>query len=139
MCLIASIMSCVQILSTIAKIMKECWFQSPSARLTALRVRKTLAKLDQDQDNSTDKLKLDVQNSVSDTQHLKMDPSAELFGIQSSSLLYVPLKMASKVNHEPNVQCLKGRANCKCFSVSIFYECVCQDMSHTGLPNGGVS
>ncbi|XP_072553148.1 serine/threonine-protein kinase receptor R3 isoform X3 [Salminus brasiliensis] len=48
------------ILSTIAKIMKECWFQSPSARLTALRVRKTLAKLDQDQDSSTDKLKLDV-------------------------------------------------------------------------------
>lgn len=48
------------ILSTIAKIMKECWFQSPSARLTALRVRKTLAKLDQDQDGSTDKLKLDV-------------------------------------------------------------------------------
>ncbi|KAL6483042.1 hypothetical protein MHYP_G00079140 [Metynnis hypsauchen] len=48
------------ILSTIAKIMKECWFQSPSARLTALRVRKTLAKLDQDQDGSTDKLKVDV-------------------------------------------------------------------------------
>ncbi|MCJ8741486.1 hypothetical protein PDJAM_G00071250 [Pangasius djambal] len=48
------------VLSAIAKIMKECWFQSPSARLTALRVRKTLAKLDQDQDCSTDKLKLDV-------------------------------------------------------------------------------
>lgn len=48
------------ILSAIAKIMKECWFQSPSARLTALRVRKTLAKLDQDQDGSLDKLKLDV-------------------------------------------------------------------------------
>ncbi|XP_026884519.1 serine/threonine-protein kinase receptor R3 isoform X2 [Electrophorus electricus] len=48
------------ILSAVAKIMKECWFQSPSARLTALRVRKTLAKLDQDQDCSTDKLKLDV-------------------------------------------------------------------------------
>ncbi|KAM9445077.1 serine/threonine-protein kinase receptor R3 [Clarias gariepinus] len=48
------------ILSAIAKIMKECWFQSPSARLTALRVRKTLAKLDQDQDCSIDKLKLDV-------------------------------------------------------------------------------
>lgn len=50
----------VQILSATAKIMKECWFQSPSARLTALRVRKTLAKLDQDQDCGTDKLKLDV-------------------------------------------------------------------------------
>ncbi|XP_076874653.1 serine/threonine-protein kinase receptor R3 [Brachyhypopomus gauderio] len=48
------------ILCAVAKIMKECWFQSPSARLTALRVRKTLAKLDQDQDCSTDKLKLDV-------------------------------------------------------------------------------
>ncbi|XP_066526505.1 serine/threonine-protein kinase receptor R3 [Hoplias malabaricus] len=48
------------ILSTIAKIMKECWFQSPSARLTALRVRKTLAKLDQDQDIGTYKLKVDV-------------------------------------------------------------------------------
>lgn len=58
--LITRLCLCVQILSAIAKIMKECWFQSPSARLTALRVRKTLAKLDQDQDYSTDKLKLDV-------------------------------------------------------------------------------
>ncbi|XP_076133253.1 serine/threonine-protein kinase receptor R3 [Alosa pseudoharengus] len=48
------------ILSTIAKVMKECWFQSPPARLTALRVRKTLSKLDQDADQSTDKLKQDV-------------------------------------------------------------------------------
>ncbi|XP_062872245.1 serine/threonine-protein kinase receptor R3 [Trichomycterus rosablanca] len=48
------------IMSAIAKVMKECWFQSPSARLTALRVRKTLAKLDQDQDCSIDKLKLDI-------------------------------------------------------------------------------
>ncbi|TRY66484.1 hypothetical protein DNTS_005374 [Danionella cerebrum] len=46
------------ILSAIAKIMKECWFQSPSARLTALRVRKTLSKLDQDHDIDIDKLKL---------------------------------------------------------------------------------
>ncbi|XP_070790958.1 activin receptor type-1-like [Pituophis catenifer annectens] len=32
-------------LSSLAKIMKECWFQSPSARLTALRIKKTLKKL----------------------------------------------------------------------------------------------
>ncbi|XP_042569210.1 activin receptor type-1-like [Cyprinus carpio] len=48
------------ILSAIAKIMKECWFQSPSARLTALRVRKTLSKLDQDHEYDIDKLKLDL-------------------------------------------------------------------------------
>ncbi|XP_031421325.1 serine/threonine-protein kinase receptor R3 [Clupea harengus] len=48
------------ILSSIAKVMKECWFQSPPARLTALRVRKTLSKLDQDTDQSIDKLKQDV-------------------------------------------------------------------------------
>lgn len=48
------------ILSTIVKIKKECWFQSPSARLTALRVRKTLSKLDQDHDYVIDKLKLDL-------------------------------------------------------------------------------
>ncbi|XP_060108573.1 serine/threonine-protein kinase receptor R3 [Heteronotia binoei] len=32
-------------LSALAKIMKECWYQSPSARLTALRIKKTLKKL----------------------------------------------------------------------------------------------
>lgn len=48
------------ILSAIAKIMKECWFQSPSARLTALRVRKTISKFDQDHDYDIDKLKLDL-------------------------------------------------------------------------------
>lgn len=42
-------------LSTIAKIMKECWYASPSARLTSLRIKKTLSKLD----NSEDKLKQD--------------------------------------------------------------------------------
>lgn len=35
----------VSILSALAKIMKECWYQSPSARLTALRIKKTLKKL----------------------------------------------------------------------------------------------
>uniref|UniRef100_A0A8C2E8B3 receptor protein serine/threonine kinase n=1 Tax=Cyprinus carpio TaxID=7962 RepID=A0A8C2E8B3_CYPCA len=48
------------ILSAVSKIMKECWFQSPSARLTALRVRKTLSKLDQDHDYDIAKLKLDL-------------------------------------------------------------------------------
>uniref|UniRef100_W5MLI6 receptor protein serine/threonine kinase n=1 Tax=Lepisosteus oculatus TaxID=7918 RepID=W5MLI6_LEPOC len=43
-------------LSAITRLMKECWFQSPTARLTALRIRKTLSKLDQ----SPDKLKLDI-------------------------------------------------------------------------------
>uniref|UniRef100_A0A8C8SK97 Serine/threonine-protein kinase receptor n=1 Tax=Pelusios castaneus TaxID=367368 RepID=A0A8C8SK97_9SAUR len=33
------------ILSPLAMIMKECWYQSPSARLTALRIKKTLKKL----------------------------------------------------------------------------------------------
>lgn len=34
-----------QVLSALAKVMKECWYQSPSARLTALRIKKTLKKL----------------------------------------------------------------------------------------------
>ncbi|KAM3935657.1 activin receptor type-1-like [Leptodactylus fuscus] len=34
-----------KILSTLMKIMKECWYQGPSARLTALRIKKTLNKL----------------------------------------------------------------------------------------------
>ncbi|KAM7404716.1 hypothetical protein PAMP_012038 [Pampus punctatissimus] len=48
------------ILSTIVKIMKECWFLNPPARLTALRVKKTLSKLNQDSDFSTEKLKRDI-------------------------------------------------------------------------------
>ncbi|XP_064166305.1 activin receptor type-1-like isoform X1 [Anguilla rostrata] len=42
-------------LTSIAKLMKECWYQNPSARLTALRIRKTLTKID----NSLDKIKAD--------------------------------------------------------------------------------
>uniref|UniRef100_A0A8C3GTX4 Serine/threonine-protein kinase receptor n=1 Tax=Corvus moneduloides TaxID=1196302 RepID=A0A8C3GTX4_CORMO len=41
------------VLSALAKIMKECWYQSPSARLTALRIKKTLKKLN----NSVEKPK----------------------------------------------------------------------------------
>ncbi|XP_064876932.1 serine/threonine-protein kinase receptor R3-like isoform X1 [Oncorhynchus nerka] len=54
------------ILSSITKIMKECWFQSAPARLTALRVRKTLSKLDQDHGYLTEKLKIDLQASTPD-------------------------------------------------------------------------
>ncbi|XP_006637743.3 activin receptor type-1 isoform X1 [Lepisosteus oculatus] len=32
-------------LSALAKLMKECWYQNPSARLTALRIKKTLDKI----------------------------------------------------------------------------------------------
>ncbi|XP_053706530.1 serine/threonine-protein kinase receptor R3 [Synchiropus splendidus] len=48
------------ILSAIVKIMKECWFHSPIARLTALRVRKTLSKLDHESDVGSEKLKRDI-------------------------------------------------------------------------------
>lgn len=44
-----------QTLTSLAKLMKECWYQNPSARLTALRIKKTLTKID----NSLDKLKTD--------------------------------------------------------------------------------
>ncbi|KAI7809093.1 activin receptor type-1-like [Triplophysa rosa] len=43
-------------LTSISKLMKECWYQSPSARLTALRIKKTLSKMD----NSLEKLKADI-------------------------------------------------------------------------------
>ncbi|XP_073470213.1 activin receptor type-1-like [Aquarana catesbeiana] len=33
------------VLSALTKIMRECWYQSPSARLTALRIKKTLNNL----------------------------------------------------------------------------------------------
>ncbi|KAI1237416.1 hypothetical protein IHE44_0014684 [Lamprotornis superbus] len=45
----------VETLTSLAKLMKECWYQNPSARLTALRIKKTLTKID----NSLDKLKAD--------------------------------------------------------------------------------
>ncbi|XP_048856311.1 serine/threonine-protein kinase receptor R3-like isoform X2 [Brienomyrus brachyistius] len=48
------------ILAAITKVMKECWFQDPKARPTALRLRKTLSKLDQDIDHELHKLKLDL-------------------------------------------------------------------------------
>ncbi|XP_033990587.1 activin receptor type-1-like isoform X1 [Trematomus bernacchii] len=43
-------------LLSMAKLMKECWYQNPSARLTALRIKKTLTKID----NSLDKIKTDI-------------------------------------------------------------------------------
>lgn len=33
------------VLHSMSKIMKDCWYQNPAARLTALRVKKTLASL----------------------------------------------------------------------------------------------
>ncbi|XP_043549733.1 activin receptor type-1-like isoform X2 [Chiloscyllium plagiosum] len=42
-------------LTSLAKVMKECWYHNPSARLTALRIRKTLTKID----SSFDKVKMD--------------------------------------------------------------------------------
>lgn len=48
------------ILAAIAKTMKECWYQNPYARLTALRVRKTLSKLEHDSDFTIGKLKEDI-------------------------------------------------------------------------------
>ncbi|XP_051865667.1 activin receptor type-1-like isoform X2 [Pristis pectinata] len=46
------------ILCVLAKLMKECWYQSPSARLTALRIKKTLTNL-ANTDISLHKLKPD--------------------------------------------------------------------------------
>uniref|UniRef100_A0A3Q1IYY4 Activin receptor type-1 n=1 Tax=Anabas testudineus TaxID=64144 RepID=A0A3Q1IYY4_ANATE len=43
-------------LTSMAKLMKECWYQNPSARLTALRIKKTLTKID----SSLDKIKTDI-------------------------------------------------------------------------------
>uniref|UniRef100_A0A8C1MSN1 Activin receptor type-1 n=1 Tax=Cyprinus carpio TaxID=7962 RepID=A0A8C1MSN1_CYPCA len=43
-------------LTLIVKLMKECWYQNPSARLTALRIKKTLTKMD----HSLDKIKEDI-------------------------------------------------------------------------------
>lgn len=38
-----------QILSGLGKVMRECWHQNPNARLPALRVKKTLIKLANEQ------------------------------------------------------------------------------------------
>lgn len=35
-----------EVLQTLAKVMQECWHANPAVRLTALRVKKTLSKLD---------------------------------------------------------------------------------------------
>ncbi|CAK1554587.1 unnamed protein product [Leptosia nina] len=41
------------VLSAISKVMKECWYQNPAARLTALRIKKTLANI-----STADQIKL---------------------------------------------------------------------------------
>ena len=35
---------------SVGKLMTECWAQNPASRLTALRVKKTLAKMSESQD-----------------------------------------------------------------------------------------
>lgn len=40
-------------LSALAKVMNECWYPNPAARLTALRIKKTLANI-----NIDDKIKM---------------------------------------------------------------------------------
>lgn len=44
---IASMSSCPQALRVMAKIMRECWYANGGARLTALRVKKSLSQLSQ--------------------------------------------------------------------------------------------
>ncbi|XP_021187896.1 TGF-beta receptor type-1 isoform X2 [Helicoverpa armigera] len=44
------------VLSSISKVMKECWYQNPAARLTALRIKKTLANI-----GTPDYIKLEVE------------------------------------------------------------------------------
>ena len=39
-----------QQLKALSKVMKECWYENPGARLTALRIKKTLAALDANKD-----------------------------------------------------------------------------------------
>uniref|UniRef100_A0A671RDI7 Serine/threonine-protein kinase receptor n=1 Tax=Sinocyclocheilus anshuiensis TaxID=1608454 RepID=A0A671RDI7_9TELE len=41
------VLLCVQALRVMAKIMRECWYASGAARLTALRIKKTLSQLSQ--------------------------------------------------------------------------------------------
>ena len=35
-----------QQLKSLSKVMKECWYENPGARLTALRIKKSLASLE---------------------------------------------------------------------------------------------
>ena len=39
-----------QALHVMSKLMKECWYQNEAARLTALRIKKTLANLGASED-----------------------------------------------------------------------------------------
>ena len=41
-----------QILTQVSKLMRESWYQNPAARLTMLRVKKTLAKMIESQDKT---------------------------------------------------------------------------------------
>lgn len=48
--LISDLGMCVQCLRQMGKLMTECWAHNPASRLTALRVKKTLAKMSETQD-----------------------------------------------------------------------------------------
>lgn len=39
------LLSLPQVLSGVVQMIRECWYPNPSARLTALRIKKTLQKL----------------------------------------------------------------------------------------------
>lgn len=41
---------CVQSLRVMGKIMRECWYANGAARLTALRIKKTLSQLSVEED-----------------------------------------------------------------------------------------
>lgn len=43
-------LSSSQALRVMSKIMKECWYHNAAARLTALRVKKTIANLEAQED-----------------------------------------------------------------------------------------
>jgi bone morphogenetic protein receptor type-1B len=40
----------LQPLKTLAQVMQECWHPNPAARLTALRVKKSLSRINDDSD-----------------------------------------------------------------------------------------
>ncbi|XP_035704651.1 TGF-beta receptor type-1 isoform X4 [Folsomia candida] len=50
--------SSVEVLVFMSKLMKECWYQNASARLTALRVKKTLANFLNPMDHKYDKIEV---------------------------------------------------------------------------------
>lgn len=75
--------------------MKECWYQNPSARLTALRIKKTLTKID----NSLDKIKADIW-----TFHME-DPQRPLYNVQRTCFVW---RSRKKTDKQTSKQTKKG-------------------------------